>query len=120
MNQPFNIFKPELTGNGLYGLFEEQGKGIIVQILSAELLPERKPDANSLKYKYHISIEIFSFSKRVVISDGAAKHKAVLGNKAATIFKAAGIPSLSIIRVNEIMNVKAATPKKYVVFLIFD
>lgn len=57
MNQPFNFMRPELTENGLYGLFEEQAKGIVVQILSAELLPERKPDANSLKYKYYVYVE---------------------------------------------------------------
>ena len=47
----------QLTEKGLHGLIEEDRKGVIVQILSADQIPNTKPGINNLKFKYfHHSI----------------------------------------------------------------
>lgn len=43
--------KTQITDRGLYQLLEESKKGIIVQILSGEQLPDTKPGALTLKFK---------------------------------------------------------------------
>jgi len=94
--------RPQLTQNGLHSLLDQSAKGITIQIVSAELLPEKQPGSQALKYK-------------VVISDGCAKHKAVLGNKAALTFRAAGMPAFAVIVVRDLMQLNVTSPKRLII-----
>jgi len=94
--------RSSLTQNGLHSLLDQSTKGITIQIISAELLPEKQPGSQALKYK-------------VVISDGCAKHKAVLGNKAALTFRAAGMPTFAVVVVRDLMQLNVTSPKRLII-----
>jgi len=80
----------QLTKNGIRELLEKRRKGMVLQLLEIQKI-NKKDDiksANSDKF-------------RVILSDGDAKVRCILGNKAAKVAEQFDLKEYSVVQINE-------------------